>query len=204
MTKGYPNLKYNPSDSDFVNSNGIKWWYLYNDGVTEGMLSYVPGAQKTKALMERKAFMIYKPELGLIQTAAGFGRKDDQDEDRRDDQKREGQNLLGENRSGSRRKLREHGEECREDRLAEAGRLGEQNVPKKKDLFKTRRMTYARPAALFHAVSQAKAIGERRGGIAMKLGTIPLQRHGKRRFRSGTGGLEPWCSDHRKGKNPDQ
>lgn len=65
--EGYPNLKYDPSDADFVNSNGIKWWYLYNDGVTEGMLSYVPGAQKTKALMERKAFTVYKPELGLIQ-----------------------------------------------------------------------------------------------------------------------------------------
>lgn len=65
--EGYPNLKYDPSDADFVNGNGIKWWYLYNDGVTEGMLSYVPGAQKTKALMERKAFTVYKPELGLIQ-----------------------------------------------------------------------------------------------------------------------------------------
>ncbi|TFE27490.1 extracellular solute-binding protein [Cohnella luojiensis] len=65
--EGYPNLKYDPSDADFVNSNGIKWWYLYNDGVTEGMLGYVPGAQKTQALMERKAFTTYKPELGLIQ-----------------------------------------------------------------------------------------------------------------------------------------
>lgn len=65
--EGYPNLKYDPSDADFVNSNGIKWWYLYNDGVTEGMLSYVPGTQKTKALMERKAFTVYKPEIGLIQ-----------------------------------------------------------------------------------------------------------------------------------------
>ncbi|MBW5445263.1 extracellular solute-binding protein [Cohnella sp. CFH 77786] len=66
--EGYPNLKYDPSDSDFVNGNGIKWWYLYNDGVTEGMLSYVPGTQKTQALMERKAFTVYKPALGLIQT----------------------------------------------------------------------------------------------------------------------------------------
>lgn len=65
--EGYPNLKYDPSDSEFVSSNGIKWWYLYNDGITEGMLSYVPGTQKTKALMERKEFVVYKPELGLIQ-----------------------------------------------------------------------------------------------------------------------------------------
>lgn len=66
--EGYPNLKYNPSDEEFVNTNGIKWWYLYNDGVTEGLLSYVPDTQMTKALMERKAFMVYKPQLGLIQT----------------------------------------------------------------------------------------------------------------------------------------
>ena len=66
--EGYPDLKYDSSDADFINSNGIKWWYLYNDGVTEGMLAYVPGAQKTQALMERKAFTVYKPELGLIQT----------------------------------------------------------------------------------------------------------------------------------------
>jgi len=65
--EGYPNLKYDSSDADFVNSNGIKWWYLYNDGVMEGMLGYVPGAQKTQALLERKAFTVYKPELGLIQ-----------------------------------------------------------------------------------------------------------------------------------------
>ncbi|MEK3714451.1 extracellular solute-binding protein [Paenibacillus sp. FSL R7-0333] len=66
--EGHPDFKYNPSDADFVNSNGIKWWYLYNDGVTEGMLSYVPELQKTQALMELKAVRIYKPELGLIQT----------------------------------------------------------------------------------------------------------------------------------------
>jgi putative aldouronate transport system substrate-binding protein len=66
--EGYPNLNYNPADSDFVNSNGIKWWYLYNDGATEGMLSYVPGTQKTQALMERKDMTVYKPAIGLIQT----------------------------------------------------------------------------------------------------------------------------------------
>ncbi|QTH41552.1 extracellular solute-binding protein [Cohnella sp. LGH] len=65
--EGYPDLKYDSSDADFVNGNGIKWWYLYNDGVMEGMLGYVPGAQKTQALLERKAFTVYKPELGLIQ-----------------------------------------------------------------------------------------------------------------------------------------
>jgi putative aldouronate transport system substrate-binding protein len=66
--EGYPNLKYDPSDSDFINNNGIKWWYLYNDGVMEGLQSYVPGTQKTQALMERKAITVYKPEIGLIQT----------------------------------------------------------------------------------------------------------------------------------------
>lgn len=66
--EGYPNLKYDPNDSDFINSNGIKWWYLYNDGVTEGMLGYVPGMQKTQSLMELKAITTYKPAIGLIQT----------------------------------------------------------------------------------------------------------------------------------------
>ncbi|KWX74416.1 ABC transporter substrate-binding protein [Paenibacillus riograndensis] len=65
--EGHPDLKYNPSDADFVNGNGIKWWYLYNDGVTEGMLSYVPGLQKTQALMQTKAITVYKPQIGLIQ-----------------------------------------------------------------------------------------------------------------------------------------
>lgn len=66
--EGYPNLNYDPSDADFVNGNGIKWWYLYNDGVTEGLQGYVPGTQKTQALLERKAITVYKPEIGLIQT----------------------------------------------------------------------------------------------------------------------------------------
>ncbi|GIP49661.1 ABC transporter substrate-binding protein [Paenibacillus sp. J53TS2] len=66
--EGYPNLKYDPSDADFINGNGIKWWYLYNDGVMEGLQGYVPGTQKTQALMERKAVTVYKPEIGLIQT----------------------------------------------------------------------------------------------------------------------------------------
>ncbi|MNJ58932.1 hypothetical protein D3C77_545910 [compost metagenome] len=34
----------------------------------EGMQGYVPGTQKTQALMERKEITIYKPEIGLIQT----------------------------------------------------------------------------------------------------------------------------------------
>lgn len=66
--EGYPELKYDPSDADFINSNGIKWWYLYNDGVMEGLQGYVPGTQKTQALMERKEVTVYKPEIGLIQT----------------------------------------------------------------------------------------------------------------------------------------
>lgn len=66
--EGYPNLKYSPSDAKFVEGNGIKWWYLYNDAVTEGLWSYVPGTQTTQALMEIKAITQYKPALGLIQT----------------------------------------------------------------------------------------------------------------------------------------
>lgn len=66
--EGYPELKYDPSDADFMNNNGIKWWYLYNDGVMEGLQGYVPGTQKTQALMERKEVTVYKPEIGLIQT----------------------------------------------------------------------------------------------------------------------------------------
>lgn len=64
--EGYPNLNYAPSDADFVNGNGIKWWYLYNDGVTEGLQGYVPGTQKTEALLQRKEITVYKPEIGLI------------------------------------------------------------------------------------------------------------------------------------------
>lgn len=65
--EGFPNLKYNPSDSDFVNKNGIKWWYLYSDAITEGIWGYVPGTQTTQALMETKDITVYKPALGLIQ-----------------------------------------------------------------------------------------------------------------------------------------
>lgn len=66
--EGYPNLNYSPSDADFINNNGIKWWYLYNDGVMEGLQGYVPGTQKTEALLQRKEITVYKPEIGLIQT----------------------------------------------------------------------------------------------------------------------------------------
>ncbi|WP_256706726.1 extracellular solute-binding protein [Paenibacillus sp. FSL R7-0337] len=66
--EGHPDLKYDSSDQDFMNANGIGWWVLYNDGVMEGMRGYVPGKQKTQALMETKAITTYKPALGLIQT----------------------------------------------------------------------------------------------------------------------------------------
>lgn len=68
--EGYPNLKYNPADSDFVNSNGIKWWFLYSDAIVEGLWGYVPGTQTTQALLETKAITIYKPEVGMIQVKA--------------------------------------------------------------------------------------------------------------------------------------
>jgi len=68
--EGYPNLKYNPSDTDFVTKNGIKWWYLYSDAIVEGLWGYVPGTQTTQALIETKEITQYKPELGLIQVKA--------------------------------------------------------------------------------------------------------------------------------------
>jgi len=67
---GYPNLNYNPADSDFVNQNGIKWWFLYSDAIVEGLWGYVPGTQTTQALIENKEITQYKPELGLIQVKA--------------------------------------------------------------------------------------------------------------------------------------
>lgn len=66
--EGYPDLKYDSSDADFMNANGIGWWVLYNDGVMEGLRGYVPGKQKTQALMETKVITTFKPQLGLIQT----------------------------------------------------------------------------------------------------------------------------------------
>ena len=68
--EGYPNLKYNPADTDFVTKNGIKWWYLYSDAIVEGLWGYVPGTQTTQALIETKEITQYKPELGLIQVKA--------------------------------------------------------------------------------------------------------------------------------------
>ncbi|RCW42449.1 extracellular solute-binding protein [Paenibacillus prosopidis] len=68
--EGYPNLKYNTADSDFVNSNGIKWWFLYSDAIVEGLWGYVPGTQTTQALLETKAITTYKPEVGMIQVKA--------------------------------------------------------------------------------------------------------------------------------------
>ncbi|WP_258881362.1 extracellular solute-binding protein [Paenibacillus sp. sptzw28] len=69
--EGYPNLKYRPADSDFVNKNGIKWWgLLYTDAVTEGLWNYVPGTQTTQALVEIKNITEFKPTIGLIQLKA--------------------------------------------------------------------------------------------------------------------------------------
>ncbi|GBF73485.1 ABC transporter substrate-binding protein [Paenibacillus sp. 598K] len=66
--EGYPDLKYNPNDSSFVESNGIKWFYFYNDAITEGLWSYVPGTSTTQALTEIKAITQYRPQLGVIQS----------------------------------------------------------------------------------------------------------------------------------------
>jgi len=67
-SEGYPEFTYSQADSDYKASTGISWWILYNDGITAGLAGYVPGTQKTQALLETKDITIYKPELGLIQT----------------------------------------------------------------------------------------------------------------------------------------
>ncbi|MBB3113695.1 putative aldouronate transport system substrate-binding protein [Paenibacillus phyllosphaerae] len=73
--EGYPNLKYSTADSDFVNGNGIKWWFLYSDAIVEGLWGYVPGTQTTQALIETKEKTVYKPEIGLIQVQADSAEK---------------------------------------------------------------------------------------------------------------------------------
>lgn len=67
-SEGYPEFTYSQADSDYKASTGISWWIFYNDGITAGLAGYVPGTQKTQALLETKAITVYKPQLGLIQT----------------------------------------------------------------------------------------------------------------------------------------
>jgi putative aldouronate transport system substrate-binding protein len=68
---GYPDFKYDTTDADFKNEQGIFWWGLFgSSAVTEGLGNYVPGLQSTEGYTVAKVATIYKPELGLIQPLA--------------------------------------------------------------------------------------------------------------------------------------
>ncbi|WP_274652125.1 extracellular solute-binding protein [Paenibacillus humicola] len=68
--KGYPVFNYNPNDGDYVNSQGLKWYYFYSDAIAEGLRAYVPGTQTTEALLETKKITKIRPVLGLIHAPA--------------------------------------------------------------------------------------------------------------------------------------
>jgi len=68
--EGYPEFNYNPNDSDYVNSQGLKWYYFYSDAIVEGLRAYVPGSQTTEALLQVKKITKVRPVLGLIHAPA--------------------------------------------------------------------------------------------------------------------------------------
>lgn len=68
---GYPIFHYDVNDADYVNSEGLKWWYLYSDAIVEGLRGYVPGTQTTKALQEIKEITEYKPSIGMVKIEDG-------------------------------------------------------------------------------------------------------------------------------------
>jgi ABC-type sugar transport system, periplasmic component len=72
---GYPVFHYDVNDGDYVNSEGLKWWYLYSDAIVEGLRGYVPGTQTTKALQEIKAITENKPEIGMVKLQDGTDEK---------------------------------------------------------------------------------------------------------------------------------
>jgi putative aldouronate transport system substrate-binding protein len=72
---GYPEFKYDVNDEKYINSEGLKWWYLYSDGIVEGLRSYVPGTQTTKALQEIKAITEQKPAIGMVKRRDGTNEK---------------------------------------------------------------------------------------------------------------------------------
>src|SRR5690606_24667933 len=72
---GYPEFKYDVNDEKYINSEGLKWWYLYSDGIVEGLRSYVPGTQTTKALQELKAITEQKPAIGMVKLRDGTKEK---------------------------------------------------------------------------------------------------------------------------------
>lgn len=72
---GYPEFKYDVNDEKYINSEGLKWWYLYSDGIVEGLRSYVPGTQTTKALQEIKAITEQNPAIGMVKLRDGTNEK---------------------------------------------------------------------------------------------------------------------------------
>lgn len=63
---GYPIFHYDVTDSDYIETHGLKWWYFYSDAIVEGYRSYIPGSMMTEALLEIKEITEYHPALGLI------------------------------------------------------------------------------------------------------------------------------------------
>ena len=72
---GYPEFKYDVNDEKYINSEGLKWWYLYSDGIVEGLRSFVPGTQTTKALQEIKAITEQNPAIGMVKLRDGTNEK---------------------------------------------------------------------------------------------------------------------------------
>jgi len=72
---GYPAFKYDVNDEQYINKEGLKWWYLYSDGIVEGLRSYVPGTQTTKALQEIKTITEQNPAIGMVKLRDGTNEK---------------------------------------------------------------------------------------------------------------------------------
>jgi len=72
---GYPVFHYDVNDADYVNSEGLKWWYLYSDAIVEGLRGYVPGTQTTKALQEIKEITEHNPAIGMVKLQDGTDEK---------------------------------------------------------------------------------------------------------------------------------
>ena len=72
---GYPVFHYNVNDEEYINSEGLKWWYLYSDAIVEGLRGYVPGTQATKALQEIKEVTVQRPDIGMVKLRDGTDEK---------------------------------------------------------------------------------------------------------------------------------
>lgn len=72
---GYPVFHYNVNDEEYINSEGLKWWYLYSDAIVEGLRGYVPDTQATKALQEIKEVTVQRPDIGMVKLRDGTDEK---------------------------------------------------------------------------------------------------------------------------------